>query len=204
MMMEPGTNEQLCAELKQGNRAALDTLLEQNLRFLQQSANIMAIKAKHTELTEDLIQEGRIGLMEAAERFDPERGTAFLTYAGFWIKKRMQEYLIDLFRHRAISLQEITNLEDSGVQDFSGNGYVQSSEAIILRKERMEELYQGIRAISDRDRTYLFYRYGFPDEPENRTLKETAAHFHLSQSRAKSTEKKALEDLRLELPWWHR
>ena len=46
--------------------------------------------------------------------------------------------------------------------------------------------------------------YGFPDEPENRTLKETAAHFHLSQSRAKSTEKKALGDLRLELPWWHR
>ena len=204
MMMEPGTNEQLCAELKQGNRAALDTLLEQNLRFLQQSANIMAIKAKHTELTEDLIQEGRIGLMEAAERFDPERGTAFLTYAGFWIKKRMQEYLIDLFHHQAISLQEITNLEDRGVQDFSGNGYVQSPEAIILRKEEMEELYQGIQAISDRDRTYLFYRYGFPDEPENRTLKETAVHFHLSQSRAKSTEKKALEDLRLELPWWHR
>ena len=191
-------------ELKQGNRAALDSLLEQNLGFLQQSANTMAVKANHTELTEDLIQEGRIGLMEAAERFDPERGTAFLTYAGFWIKKRMQEYLIDLFRHRAISLQEITNLEDSGVQDFSGNGYVQSPEAILLRKERMEELYQGIRAISDRDRTYLFYRYGFPDEPENRTLKETAAHFHLSQSRAKSTEKKALEDLRLELPWWHR
>ena len=203
MMMEPGTNEQLCAELKQGNRAALDSLLEQNLGFLQQSANIMAIKANHTELTEDLIQEGRIGLMEAAERFDPERGTAFLTYAGFWIKKRMQEYLIDLFRHRAISLQEITNLEDSGVQDFSGNGYVQSPEAILLRKERMEELYQGMRAISDRDRTYLFYRYGFPDEPENRTLKDTAAHFHLSQSRAKSTEKEALEDLRLELPWWH-
>ena len=203
-MREPKTNERLCAELKQGNRAALDTLLEQNLGFLQQSANIMAIKANHTELTEDLIQEGRIGLMEAAERFDPERGTTFLTYAGFWIKKRMQDYLIDLFRHRAVSLQEITNLEDRSVQDFSGDGYVQSPEAILLRKERMEELYQGIRAISDRDRTYLFYRYGFPDETEKRTLKETAAHFHLSQSRAKSTEKKALEDLRLELPWWHR
>ena len=202
--MENLTNEQLCAELKQGNRAALDTLLEQNLGFLRQSANTMAVKAKHTELTEDLIQEGRIGLMEAAERFDPEHGTTFLTYAGYWVRKRMQEYLSDTMDHAAISLQEITNLEDSGVQDFSGNGYVQSPEAILLRKERMEELDRGIQAISDRDRTYLFYRYGFPDEPENRTLKETAAHFHLSQSRAKSTEKKALEDLRLELPWWHR
>ena len=120
-MMEPKTNEQLCAELKQGNRAALDSLLEQNLGFLQQSANTMAVKANHPELTEDLIQEGRIGLMEAAERFDPERGTTFLTYAGFWIKKRMQEYLSATMDHAAISLQEITNLEDCGVQDFSGD-----------------------------------------------------------------------------------
>ena len=204
MMMEPGTNELLCAELKQGNRAALDTLLEQNYGFVRHMAYSLANHMKMIDLADDLIQEGNIGLMEAAERFDPEHGTTFLTYAGYWVRKRMQEYLSATMDHTAISLQEISNLEDSGVQDFSGNGYVQSPEAILLRKERMEELCQGIRAISDRDRTYLFYRYGFPDETANRTLKETAAHFHLSQSRAKSTEKKALEDLRLELPWWHR
>ena len=54
---------------------------------------------------------------------------------------------------------------------------------------------------SRRESTYLWYRFGFPDEPENRTRKETAKHFHLSESRAKATEETALDNMRLEMPW---
>ena len=57
--------------------------------------------------------------------------------------------------------------------------------------------------ISTRERTYLWYRFGFPDEPQNKTIKDTASHFHLSESRAKSTEAAALDNIRLELPWWY-
>jgi RNA polymerase primary sigma factor len=38
---------------------------------------------------DDLLQEGLLGLWEAAERFDPDRGTKLTTYAVFWIKKRV-------------------------------------------------------------------------------------------------------------------
>lgn len=42
----------------------------------------------------DLAQEGQIGLMLAIERFDPERGVRLSTYAGWWIKAKIQEYVL--------------------------------------------------------------------------------------------------------------
>ena len=42
---------------------------------------------------EDLEEEGRLGLFEAALRFDPENGAQFLTYASWWARRRMQNYV---------------------------------------------------------------------------------------------------------------
>jgi len=60
--------------------------------LLEHESLVKAIAQSYAKLgvpLEDLIQEGRIGLWEAAQRFDANRETKFSTYATFWIKKRI-------------------------------------------------------------------------------------------------------------------
>ena len=75
------------------------------------------------------------------------------------------------------------------------------SAQIYIAKETHEEIHAALDAISNREREYLLYRLGFEDDMEH-PLTETAEHFFLSESRAKSTEKLALDNVWLELPWW--
>jgi RNA polymerase sigma-32 factor len=49
-------------------------------------------------LLPDLVQEGNVGLLEAIRRFDPERGAAFATYAGFWIRAAIIRFMRDNVR----------------------------------------------------------------------------------------------------------
>ena len=80
------TNERLCAEFKQGDHSALAVLIENNLSFIHHTAISLANQYRWPKLSDDLAQEGALGLMQAAKLFDPAHGTQFLTYAGFWIK----------------------------------------------------------------------------------------------------------------------
>ena len=67
---------------KAGDIAARNRLVEGNLKFVSKIA--ISYKGKGLPLP-DLINEGSIGLITATERFDPESGNSFLTYAKFWI-----------------------------------------------------------------------------------------------------------------------
>lgn len=46
----------------------------------------------------DLVQEGNIGLMKAVKRFDPERGVRLVSFAIYWIKAEIQEYIVKNWR----------------------------------------------------------------------------------------------------------
>lgn len=51
----------------------------------------------------DMIQEGCIGLMTAIKRFKPDKGARLKTYAGFWIRQRLNEYVLQFFSHNKIA-----------------------------------------------------------------------------------------------------
>lgn len=137
---------------------------------------------------DDLIQEGCLGLMEAISRFDPERGTKFLTYAVWWIRKFMQETASIVLTDDEVCLSELGEFSLPQV-------YGKSPEQIVLQAETYAELHDGLEQISARERTYLLYRYGFTDGDEH-PIPDTAAHFHLTEKRAQRTEQTALDDLR--------
>lgn len=75
---------ELAARVRRGDLQAKDRLVEANMRLV-----INIAKNYHNSLVpfEDLVQEGAIGLMTAAERFDPDKGYRFSTYATHWIRQ---------------------------------------------------------------------------------------------------------------------
>lgn len=80
--------ERLLAEASQrGDRAARDQLIEANLPLV---VSIARRYEGHGLPLDDLVGEGCVGLVMAAERYDPMMGTRFGTYATFWIKKEVR------------------------------------------------------------------------------------------------------------------
>ena len=71
--------------------SAAHQLLTSHLRLV---AKIAMGYRRYGLPTSDLISEGNIGLMQAINRFDPEKGTRFSTYATWWIKAGMQKYIL--------------------------------------------------------------------------------------------------------------
>jgi len=75
---------ELARRIRVGDGAARNTLVQANLRFVVRVAS--EFQGCGMDL-EDLISAGNVGLIKAAERFDPERGVKFITYALWWIRQ---------------------------------------------------------------------------------------------------------------------
>jgi len=70
---------------------AIDLLVQSHLRLVIK----LAVRYRTFGLPlSDLVQEGAVGLMQAADRFDPDRGVRFSTYAAWWIKAAIQDYVL--------------------------------------------------------------------------------------------------------------
>ena len=77
--------------LDEQDRAAADRLVLCNMRAVIKIAG--EFSSQHAPLS-DLIQEGTLGLMRAVERYDPERGVRFLSYAGWWIRAYIRDHML--------------------------------------------------------------------------------------------------------------
>lgn len=215
------TNERLCALARKGDEAARELLVEKNMGFIVQTADLVyrSSSLEGSDLNidvDDLVQEGSIGLLRAVDGFDPVRKIKFLTYAAPFIRNAMTDLVRDAFSRyeqrmvdsengmglQKVRLDEVLPGEERLLRmEAVADSAAKSPEQVYEERETLRELYGGLGQISEREQTYLLYRHGFTDDIGH-TLIGTAIHFHLSENRAKKLECEAMDNLWLELPWW--
>jgi RNA polymerase primary sigma factor len=97
----------LAQQIKQGDRAAMDKLVKSNLRFVVSVAKKYQFQGLPLA---DLINEGNLGLMKAAERFDETRGFKFISFAVWWIRQSIMAAITQNARMVRLPLNRINDI----------------------------------------------------------------------------------------------
>ena len=96
----------LARRIRTGDRKAFDKLVSSNLRFVVSVAK----QYQNQGLTlSDLITEGNIGLMKAAERFDETKGFKFISYAVWWVRQAIMQAILEHSRLVRVPLNKISS-----------------------------------------------------------------------------------------------
>ena len=118
-MLTPDEEKEIAIKAKNGDQRAKDRLISANTRFVVSVAK--QYQGQGLDL-EDLIAEGNIGLIKAAEKFDPDKGFKFISYAVWWIRQSILQALSDKSRTIRLPLNQVTLLNKirKATAEFAG------------------------------------------------------------------------------------
>lgn len=193
---------ELARRSRAGDEEAAARLVEANLRFVVSIAK--RYQNRGLPLS-DLVNEGNLGLLRAARRFDERRGVRFISYAVFWVRQAILQALSDAgyglgpneepIRHVSLEApiweSQETSLGDV-VADDSAGGPEERMEADDLR----HALDSSLTCLPEREQLILRLYFGL-DDGEPRTLSEIGDRLRISRERARQLKERALARLRI-------
>lgn len=138
-ILSPEEEAELAHKAKSGDTEAKEKIVKSNLRFVVSVAKAYSSSAVPLE---DLISEGNKGLLEAIEKFEPETGFKFISYAVWHIRKNIFYYISHHGRHIRIPvnvLQDLSKYQKIEDQFISTNGRNPTQEEILGLMEQTTE-----------------------------------------------------------------
>ena len=206
-------NRELCILAKQNDLRAQTELLLENEGLIMQLAKSLEIMhdldVNHYAGIEldDIMQEGRFALLEAAKSYDVTSATKFSTFASVVMRNAMSDlcrkgdssFERQLADHGIVQVFLNDNpVDEDGVPEAEkvrdGKGRDPVGEEAVLRV-MIQKMRNRLELLPARERRLLMYRYGI-QSLEYKTIAETAAFFHLTENYLRLIEKRALGVLR--------
>ena len=180
-VLTPEEELDLLRRAKNGDKSAREKLVVHNLRF------VVHIAKKYRDLgipLSDLINEGNLGLLKALDKFDPDKGVRFLSYAIFWINQAIKKYISRVLHSVKVSTYEqnkyqkikrqIRNTEDEYGKDLSTEELakilglspveIERAKDLVIREFSLDQPVLGEESTDPR--SVLFFDDALPSPEE--------------------------------------
>ncbi|MBN1552761.1 RNA polymerase sigma factor RpoD/SigA [bacterium] len=184
-MFDKEEEAEIARRIQEGDESAIQELVKANLRF------VVSIAKKYLGSgmpLEDLINEGTIGLIEAAKRFNPERGVKFITYAVWWVRQAIlyaisaKSGIVKLPQSQANLLSSINKRIQTLTQELGHEPTItELSDSMGIPENEIENLLRTTRA-------------SLPIEPHSDNEDESLKFIDLMDYETVSAEDQVMED----------
>ena len=137
------SDEELVSRLRDGESEISDYLMEKYKEFVRHKARTMFLIGGETD---DLIQEGMIGLFKAVQNYQPDRDTTFQTFAALCIDRQLYSAIQNSNRQKHIPLNSYVSLSEEESDGIEGK-WTENPEAVIIDQESTRALEQEIHKV---------------------------------------------------------
>ena len=189
---------ELAQRIRKGDRVALEKLTRANLRFVVSVAKQYQNQGLSLP---DLINEGNLGLIKAAEKFDETRGFKFISYAVWWIRQSILQALAEQSRivlkvsGRHISVDApFVEGEDNSLLDVLVNDDSPMADRSLVNESLAREIDRALSTLTEREKEIIQMFFGIGQQ--EMTLEEIGDKFGLTRERVRQIKEKAIRRLR--------